>query len=69
MKPKELPSFVVLLNAYLICNAIHFSLFDIHRLDKGLKEILQYEAQKDTLTLEEQEVRLSLINNIFSANA
>nr|CDS32344.1 GTPase activating Rap:RanGAP domain 3 [Hymenolepis microstoma] len=30
-------------------------LFDIHRLEKGLKEILQLEAQKEALTLEEQE--------------
>ncbi|KAM7540608.1 hypothetical protein Aperf_G00000023525 [Anoplocephala perfoliata] len=30
-------------------------LFDIHRLEKGLKEILQSEVQKEALTLEEQE--------------
>ncbi|KAM3185810.1 hypothetical protein ACTXT7_005626 [Hymenolepis weldensis] len=31
------------------------SLFDIYRLEKGLREILQFEAQKEALTLEEQE--------------
>ncbi|KAL5962072.1 GTPase-activating Rap/Ran-GAP domain-like protein 3 [Taenia solium] len=30
-------------------------LFDIYRLEKGLKEILHYEVQKEALTLEEQE--------------
>ncbi|KAL5113075.1 GTPase-activating Rap/Ran-GAP domain-like protein 3 [Taenia crassiceps] len=30
-------------------------LFDIYRLEKGLKEILHYEVQKEVLTLEEQE--------------
>uniref|UniRef100_A0A5K3EXR4 GTPase-activating Rap/Ran-GAP domain-like protein 3 n=2 Tax=Mesocestoides corti TaxID=53468 RepID=A0A5K3EXR4_MESCO len=30
-------------------------LFDIHRLEKGLKEIIHYEAQREALTLEEQE--------------
>ncbi|TNN10443.1 GTPase-activating Rap/Ran-GAP domain-like protein isoform 1 [Schistosoma japonicum] len=29
--------------------------FDIHRLDKGPREILNFEVQKDALTLEEQE--------------
>ncbi|VDM21211.1 unnamed protein product [Hydatigera taeniaeformis] len=31
------------------------NLFDIYRLEKGLKEILHYEVQKEVLTLEEQE--------------
>ncbi|BHF58309.1 GTPase-activating Rap/Ran-GAP domain-like protein 3 [Sparganum proliferum] len=31
------------------------SLFDVHRPEKGLREILHYEAQKEVLTLEEQE--------------
>ncbi|VDK33458.1 unnamed protein product [Taenia asiatica] len=31
------------------------NLFDIYRLEKGLKEILHYEVQKEALTLEEQE--------------
>ncbi len=45
-------------NSQVSCLASNpcFSLFDIHRLEKGLKEILHYEAQKEALTLEEQEV-------------
>uniref|UniRef100_A0A0X3PRR4 GTPase-activating Rap/Ran-GAP domain-like protein 3 n=2 Tax=Schistocephalus solidus TaxID=70667 RepID=A0A0X3PRR4_SCHSO len=31
------------------------NLFDVHRPEKGLREILHYEAQKEVLTLEEQE--------------
>ncbi|VDO00056.1 unnamed protein product [Rodentolepis nana] len=40
---------------FCVPKAIFVSLFDIHRLEKGLKEILQLEAQKEALTLEEQE--------------
>lgn len=37
------------------------SFFDIHRVEKGPRGILNFEAQKDALTLEEQEVRTDFI--------